>query len=363
MTTMYVNLNNIKQNLDKIRKILNKNTTIIAMVKADAYGLGDVEVAKFLEENGVNFFGVACLEEAIRLRNNDILSDIIVTGQFLEEDIENIVKYNITVSVSSLNFLNKLNEVAKLSDKVINMHLKVDTGMSRLGFSLNDLENNISKLLDFSNLCIDGIYTHLSSADTDKDYTLNQISKFNEAVDMITSLGIEPSYIHCLNSSGILNFPEYQFNTVRVGDILYGYYPDESLENKISLMPSVKIVSKISHISYLEKGTKISYSGTYTLKRPSKIAVVQMGYADGLFRNLSNKYEVSINGNKCKIVGNICMDMFMCDITDIKDVSVGDAVLILGDDSDIYTMSNIAGTINYEILTKISKRVKREYIK
>lgn len=363
MTKMYVNLKSIKHNLDMIREKLKESCTIIAMVKADAYGLGSVEVSKSLEENGINFFGVAHVKEAIELRKAGIFSDILVTGQFLEEDIEDIVDYDVTVSVSSLNFLDKLNEYAITKDKIVNVHLKIETGMSRLGFALDDLEKSIPKLLDLSNICIDGIYTHLSSADNDRNYTLKQISKFENAVNMLKDIGIDFSYIHCLNSSGILNFPTYQFNCVRVGDILYGYYPDSSLRDKINLIPSVEIVSKITHINSLRKGSKISYSGMHILDRDSKIAVVQMGYADGLFRNLSNKYEVVIHGKKCKIVGNICMDMFMCDITDLDNVNVSDEVKILGNDDSIYTMSDMAGTINYEILSRISKRVERVYIK
>ena len=212
------------------------------------------------------------------------------------------------------------------------------------------------------NICIDGIYTHLSSADTDKEYTLMQIELFKQALSNLLDLGIEPSYVHCLNSSGIINFPEYSFNCVRVGDSLYGYYPDTSLRNKISLKPCVKIVSPILQVTNYPKGTKVSYNQNYTLEKDSKVAVVQMGYADGLFRSLSNKYEVKVKGKKCKILGNICMDMFMCDITDIEDLTLEDEVVILDYDDSIYEMSEKAGTINYEIISRISPRVKRIYI-
>ncbi len=362
MTKMEVCLDNIEYNLRNIEKKLNKSTNIIAMIKADAYGLGDKEVARFLESKGINFFGVAYVKEAVDLRKSGILSDILVTSQFLEDDTENIVDYDITVSISNLKYLDKLNDYAKKKDKIVNVHLKIETGMGRLGFSSDDIEKNISTLLDFSNICLDGIYTHLSCADTDKDYTLRQLHLFENTVNGLSGLGLEFSYIHALNSAGILNFNDYQFNTVRVGDILYGYYPDDSLKKKISLKPSVKIVSKIVHINNYKKGCKISYNGTYITSKASKIAVVSMGYADGLFRNLSNNYEVEIKGKKCKIVGNICMDMFMCDITGITGVDVGDEVIILNLNDDIYNMAKIAGTINYEIISRISKRVERVYI-
>ena len=362
MTKMYVNLNNIKYNLDNIKKKLNKDTTIIAMVKANSYGLGDVEVSKFLENNGINFFGVAYVSEGVRLRNNNISSNILVTGIFNLEDFEDIVNYNLCISVPTLENLDKLNDHAMKKNKIIKIHLKIETGMSRLGFKLDELPYAIDKILDLKNICIDGIYTHLSSADVDRDYTLKQIDIFKHALSYVQSLGIEPSYIHCLNSSGIINFPEYSFNTVRVGDCLYGYYPASSLRNKISLKPSVKITANISQITDYIKGTKISYNQNYTLEKDSKVAVVQMGYADGLFRSLSNKYEVIVKRKKCIIIGNICMDMFMCDVSEINDLTFQDEVAILDYDDSIYEMCDIIGTINYEILSKISPRVKRVYI-
>ena len=362
MTKMYVNLENIKHNLNEFRKKLPKDINIIAMVKADAYGLGDINIANFLEKNGVNFFGVAHVNEAVHLRENNILCNILVTSQFLEEDIKNIVDYDISVTLSNLEYIQQLNEYAKEKNKTVKVHIKIDTGMSRLGFILSSFENTINELSNYSNIKIDGIYSHLSSADSDYDYTLKQINTFETGIKILEDLNIKPKYIHILNSAGILNFTKYCFNTVRIGDSLYGYYPDNSLREKITLKPSVKIESKIINIQTYPKGTKISYNQTYTLEKDSKIATVQMGYADGLFRNLSNKFYVKINNTYCKIIGNICMDMFMCDITDLDKVNIGDSVTILDFDDSIYEMSKIAGTINYEILSRISRRVEREYI-
>lgn len=242
------------------------------------------------------------------------------------------------------------------------MHIKVETGMGRLGFSLEDLKDNLNNILNYAAISIDGIYTHLSSADSDREYTIKQIEKFKQAIRITNSLNIAPKYMHALSSAGIVNFPEYQFNMVRIGDILYGYHPSEEVREKIDIRPSVKLEAPIIHIQNYNEGSKISYNGTYTLDRDSKIAVVKMGYADGLFRSLSNKYEVKVHDKMCKIVGNICMDMFMIDVTDVENVNISDSAIILDYDDSIYKMSEIANTIDYEILSKISNRVERKYV-
>ena len=362
MATLTIKKNNISHNLDQIREVLNYNTKIMAMVKANSYGLGSVEISKYLESKGVDFFGVAYVKEAIELRENGINSNILVTSPFLEDDIQNIIDNNICVSVSDLVNLEKLNKYAITRNKKVKIHIKIETGMSRLGFNLEHLEENLKIIKTYSAIVIDGIYTHLSSADSDKDYTINQINKFKQAIKIANFLNIAPTYIHALSSAGIVNFPEYQFNMVRAGDILYGYHPDSEIRSKIDIKPCAKLTAKILHISNYEEGTKISYNGTCTLNRDSKVATVQMGYADGLFRALSNKYEVKVNDKKCKILGNICMDMFMCDITDAGNVKLFDEVTILDYNEDIYKMAEILNTIDYEILSKLSSRVERKYL-
>jgi alanine racemase len=360
---MYVNLQNIKYNLDQIKKIATNDVTIIAMVKADAYGLGDVEVSKFLNKLGINFLGVALVNEGIHLRQHLIDSNILVTGQFLEEDIKNILDYDLIVSTSNINLLKLLNEEAINKNKQVKVHIKLDTGMTRLGFSVNEVLYNIKYIKNnFKNILIDGIYTHLSSADTDDEYTLKQLESFDNTVKLLISNGYKFNYIHALNSSGLLKYPNYLYNTVRVGDILYGYYPDESLRNNISLKPSVKITAPIVNLRDIRPGCSISYSRTFESDKNMKIATIQMGYADGLDRKLSNKLYTYINNMPCRIVGNICMDMCMIDVTDILNIQVGDYCTILDYNDSIYKLADIIGTINYEILSRISKRVQRIYV-
>ncbi|MDD2376090.1 MAG: alanine racemase [Clostridia bacterium] len=360
---MYVNLQNIKYNLEKIKERINNTVTIIAMVKADAYGLGDTEVSKFLKTLSISFLGVAIVDEGVHLRKNLIDSDILVAGQFLEEDIQNILDYNLTVSVSNMNLLKLLNEQALIENKKVKIHIKVDTGMTRLGFNINEIQDNLKHIKDnLTNISIDGIYTHLSSADTDDKYTLHQLNNFDDCIKLLTTKGFTFNYIHALNSSGLLKHPKFSYNAVRIGDLLYGYYPDESLRSSISLKPAVKITAPIINLREINSGCSVSYSRTFKSSTTMKIATIQIGYADGLDRKLSNKLNVYINNIPCRIIGNICMDMCMIDVTNVPTIQVGDYCTILDYDDSIYTIANIIGTINYEIISRISKRVKRIYI-
>ena len=360
---MYVNLQNIKYNLERIKEKINNAITIIAIVKANAYGLGDLAISKFLEKLGISFLGVAMVDEGVYLRNNSITSDILVTSQFLQEDIQNILDYDLTVSISNIELLGLLNTQAINQNKKVKVHIKVDTGMTRLGFNSNEIIDTIKYIQNnFNNIFIDGIYTHLSSADTDDEYTLDQLNTFDNCIKSLTSKGYKFNYIHALNSTGLLKYSKYSYNAIRIGDLLYGYYPDESLRNNISLKPAVKITAPIINIRQINPGCSVSYSRTFKSNTNMRIATIQMGYADGLDRKLSNKLNVYINNIPCKIIGNICMDMCMIDITNVPTIKVGDYCTILDYDDSIYILTNILRTINYEIISRISTRVQRIYI-
>jgi len=361
--TMYVNLQNIKYNLEKIKEKINNNVAIIAMVKANAYGLGDIEVCNFLIKSGVSSLGVAIVDEGVHLRKNSIVSDILVTSQFLQDDIKNILDYNLTVSVSNMELLKLLNEQAFKQNKKAKIHIKVDTGMTRLGFNINEILINVQYIENnLSNILIDGIYTHLSSADTDNEYTLEQLTSFDSIVNSLLENGYTFKYIHALNSSGLLKYSKYAYNAIRIGIILYGYYPDKSLRSSISIKPTVKITAPVINIREITSGCSIGYSRTFKSTTNMKIATIQIGYADGLDRKLSNKVDVYINNIPCRIVGSICMDMCMIDVSNIPSIQLGDYCTILDYDDGIYKFANIIGTINYEIISRISSRVKRLYI-
>lgn len=363
MANLYVNKNNLKFNIKNIKAKLKENTNIIALVKANAYGCGYKEIVKVLLENGINDFGVALVSEGISLRNSFPEANILVTSQFLEEDIDDIIKNNLMVSVSNIELCGKLNEIAEKQNKMVNIHIKVDTGMTRLGF---DAKKAVEKALyiknNFKNINIKGVYTHLSSADSDPIYTKEQLKTFDDVVNSLKDNGIIPEYIHALNSAGAMCFNDYNYTHVRVGIALYGYYPDESLKQYIELKPILRLTAKIINIRDLTHDASISYNRTYLANKGSKIATMQIGYADGLKRSLSNKYSVLVNGVKCPIVGNICMDMCMINISKVENIKLGDEVIIFESSNDIDEIATIEGTINYEIMATIGSRVKRIYV-
>lgn len=251
----------------------------------------------------------------------------------------------------------------KVKSEEFKIHIEIGTGMGRTGISPKRIKEFLDESNKYPNIKIEGIYTHFSCSDTDEEYTKKQIASFKEAVSVVQEEIKDLKYIHCCNSAGILNFKEAHFNLVRPGIILYGYYPNDNLKEKINLKPAVTLKSKISFLKEVEAGTSISYGRTFVTKRKSKIATVQLGYADGIRRCLSNKGEIIINNEKAPIVGTVCMDCFMVDVTDLKEVKVGDEVFIW--DNKNITVEDIAkiyGTINYEVISTISNRVVREYV-
>lgn len=357
---LYISKENLKNNVDVIKQHISDNTGIIVMVKANAYGCGIVEVSKYLETLGIKDFGVAHTREAVMLRESGINSNILVTSEFLEPDIEDIIKYNIIVSCSDLKLLKLLNEAAKSEGVFAKIHLKIDTGMGRLGFSKESIFEAANFIRDnYKNIIIDGIYSHLSSADSDENYTLKQLTDFDEIVSKLKNQGFKFNYIHILNSIGILKYSKYQYTHVRPGIILYGY--PESIDD-FNLKPILTLKAPVLRVNEIKEDTKISYNGTYTAKKGEKIATISLGYADGFPRACSNKYEFFIDGQKCKVVGNVCMDMCMINITDVKaDIKVGDFITVIASKDDIQNIARLSNTITYEIISKFGDRFERIY--
>ena len=362
-TKLYIDTSCIKNNVEYIRSILSKNTNIIAMVKANAYGCSATKMCPLLESLGIKDFGVALVKEGVELRKSGINSNILVTSQFLKSDIEDIISNNLTVSVSDIDMVKQLNDYASTKNKKVNIHIKVDSGMGRLGFTEENIYDSVNFISNnCKNIVMQGIYTHLSCADTDEIYSITQLELFNKIVTKLKKLGYSFKYIHALNSAGILKYSNFQYTHVRVGILLYGYFPDVSLLND-KIKPALCLKSPIIRINNIKKDTKISYGGTYIAKAGKIIATIQIGYADGLPRTCSNKYYVYINGIKCKIVGNICMDMCMVDVSKIKNkLNIGDEVTIFKDGQDIQKIATINHTINYEIISRLSGRIERIFI-
>ncbi len=354
-----VNLKNIEDNIKKIKEKVGTKVTVAPVIKADAYGLGAEHLVNIIENQDIKIVAVATIDEAISLRKAGLKTDIILLNELLPFEAKDVIENGLTVGLSSLEVAE---EIDKLAHNKVKVHIEIDTGMGRVGIKPEQSLEFIEKIRKLKNIETEGIYTHFSSADTNEEYTIEQIEKFNKVLDEAAQRGYNFKYIHASASSGILNFPNARFNMVRPGIITYGYMPDKRMKNTLDLKPAAKLVSHIVFVKEVEKGTAISYGRTYITEEKRKIATVPLGYADGVRRGLSNKGRVYINGKYANIVGNVCMDNFMIDVTGIE-IKVGDTVYIW--DNTNVTIEEIAekcGTINYEILCGISKRVKRKYI-
>lgn len=352
-TIMEVDINKFKNNVNSVQKYIG-NKKIMPIIKANAYG---TYINKRLDIiNEFDIVGVAIIDEAIELRKLGYKKEIFILNQPCIDDIEDIFKYNITIGLSSYEFLN---ELLMINNK-IKVHLEIETGMNRTGIKLKDLDDFINKINE--NILVEGVYTHLSSADYDTDYTNKQLKLFYEAVEKVKNKFNDIKYIHSLASNGLLNYNDNISNLVRAGIVLYGYNSFEGMKNIINVEPICKLKTKINFIKEINKGESISYSRNFIADKKMKVATIPIGYTDGLRRELFNKGKVIINGNLVNIVGSICMDSCMIDITNIDDVKVGDSVYIW--DNELILLEDMAkecNTINYEILSTISYRVPRIY--
>jgi len=364
-----INLNNLISNIKEI-KMKSKGSEIIGVVKANAYGHGAVEISKVLLNCGIKKLAVANIVEAIELRENDILAPIMLLGISEDYSIDALIKYNVEPTVSTLCFAEKLNEKAKELNKTVNIHIAIDSGMGRIGFrdNLKDIEDivSISKL---SNLSIESVFSHFSTADSkDKSYSKKQMDIYNSILTKLECRGITINKKNLSNSAAIIDLPESHFNYIRPGIIQYGYYPsDEVNKDDINIKPVLTWKTRIVHIKEVEENEFIGYGMTYKTSKKTIVATLPVGYADGYSRGLSNKGSVIIKGKLAPIIGNVCMDQFMVDVTDIEDVQTGDEAILLGSDGnvkfDAEDMAKILNTISYEVLCLIGRRAPRVYIK
>ena len=353
-TVMEVNIDNFLYNIDRIKEKC-PNSKIMPVIKANGYGTYINTRLDIL--NKFDIVAVATVDEGVDIRKLGYEKEIFVLNQPYETEIDKILKYNIVVGVSSYHFIDLLAE----TNKEVHIHIEIGTGMGRTGVHPYRIEKFIRSIK--SNIVVDGIYTHLSSADIDSEYTKNQIKSFNVAIDTTKKLLGDIKYIHANASNGILNFPESSFNLVRPGIIMYGYESSDDTYEKIDIKPVASLKSKISFLKEVEAGTSIGYGRSYITDRTSLIATVPIGYADGFRRTFSNGWEVLIDGVKVPIIGKICMDSFMVDVTDIKDVKLGDEVIIWDNKNiTLEDLANKCDTINYEILCTIGARVPRIFI-
>ena len=350
-TVLEVNTKKFLKNIEKIKNVIGPKE-IMPIVKANAYGTYLNKKLDIL--NQFSIIAVAEVQEAIEIRKLGYQKEIFVLNQPLPEEIEDIIKYHITIGLSEIHFIEKIHDKIKV-------HLEIETGMNRTGIQLENLEVILHKIKDNPNIIVEGIYTHFSSADNDHEYTEKQFEIFRKAID-IAKQYFSLKYIHCSASNGLLNYPDNSSNLVRPGLVMYGYETFEGMRERIPVEPITTLKTKITFIKEIGKDEAISYNQKFVSSSPMKVATIPIGYADGLRRCLTNQGKVVIQGEKRRILGAICMDSCMIDVTDL-DVHVGDIVYIW--DNQLITLEELSkkcNTIPYEIISTISDRVERKFI-
>lgn len=367
-TEAAIDLNAVEYNYINTRNKLPKDVKILCVVKADAYGHGAVEISKLLDDKA-DFFGVACIEEAVELKKAGIKKPVLVLGYVFTGAYDIAVKYDIRIPVFSYESAKALSDEAVRQNKTVPFHFCIDTGMSRIGFQVNEESADIcKKITQLPNIEAEGLFSHFATADEENlDKSIAQQNKFDRFVDMLKKRDIEIPIKHLNNSAGIMNF-EKHYDMCRMGIILYGLYPSHEVDKSLlSVKPVMSWLSHISHLKTLEAGREISYGGTYVTTKNTVVATIPVGYADGYPRSLSNIGKVIINGKYAPILGRVCMDQFMVDVTDIDDIKIGTKVTLVGKDGDarltMEEVSEAAGSFNYELPCRISRRVPRTFYK
>jgi alanine racemase len=360
-----IDLSAIVFNLGGIRKKVGRSTKIMAVLKANAYGHGAVRVSRHIEKRYADYFGVAMIEEGITLREGGISKPIQVFTLPVKNQIEAYFDFNLEPTVCSVTDVELLDRVAKKRRRTIGVHLKIDTGMNRIGLKPKEVRTFLTSMPKFRNVEIKGAFTHFASAEEkDKTFTLQQFDQFNGALDILRQNGIDPDLVHCANSSAILDLPQTYCSMVRPGLSIYGYYPSRQTSRSIPLKPAMSIHTIVAMIKTIAAGESVSYGRRFVASKHTRIATLPFGYADGYSRLLAGKTVVLIRGKRFPVVGTICMDMMMVDVGD-ADVAVGDdAVLIGKQDGQEITCWDLAeriGTIPYEFMCGISSRVPRIY--
>ena len=358
-----INLNAITHNLKEIRRHINKNTKLCAVVKANAYGHGAIAVAKCALDVGADYLAVATVDEGLELRGAGFTCPIIILGLIPPNAADESVANNLTITVADINIANKVSLAAFEQNKIAKVHIKVETGMGRIGVNVEEAANLAEKINQLPNIKIEGVFSHFALADVkDKSFVYEQLKLFNSAVDAIQSRGINIEIRHIAESAAILEIPDAHFDMVRSGIITYGLYPSDEVQHTIELQPAMKLCAKIAFIKNIKAGTSIGYGREFIAKRDSIIATLPIGYADGYIRAYKG-FNAEIRGQLVPIAGRVCMDQVMIDVTDIKDVKIGDVVTLFGSKNiSIDDAANHLHTINYEVTCLVSNRVSRFYI-
>ena len=367
-----VDFDKLAHNYHALRGLAPAGTKYLGLVKADAYGHGAVPVAKKLEELGADYLGVACLDEAIEVREAGVKTPILILGCTSSIYAAELVKYNITQACYDLEYAKELSAGAQKAGGTITVHIQCDTGMTRLGFMCHEdpMEKSASEIIKavkLPGLKAEGIFTHFSDSDGSEEYTMLQFGRFQDIIQRVRDLGYEFEIRHCANSAATLLYPATYLDMIRPGIVQFGHFPDAKMDHALcDLVPVLELKSRVATVRDVPANTPVSYGRTNTLTRPSRLAVIPVGYGDGFCRGFSNKLTVLINGKKLPIVGRICMDMCMVDVTDAPDVKEGDVAILYGsdgtNDQPVEAGAEIMNTISYELLCVLTKRIPRIYL-
>ena len=367
-----VDFDKLAHNYHALRGLAPAGTKYLGLVKADAYGHGAVPVAKKLEELGADYLGVACLDEAIEVREAGVKTPILILGCTSSIYAAELVKYNITQACYDLEYAKELSAGAQKAGGTITVHIQCDTGMTRLGFMCHEdtMEKSASEIIEavkLPGLKAEGIFTHFSDSDGSEEYTMLQFGRFQDIIQRVRDLGYEFEIRHCANSAATLLYPATYLDMIRPGIVQFGHFPDAKMDHALcDLVPVLELKSRVATVRDVPANTPVSYGRTNTLTRPSRLAVIPVGYGDGFCRGFSNKLTVLIHGKKLPIVGRICMDMCMVDVTDAPDVKEGDVAILYGsdgtNDQPVEAGAEIMNTISYELLCVLTKRIPRIYL-
>ena len=371
-----ISLNAIEHNYNVIRNKVADDTKVCCVIKADGYGHGAVELSQVYEKLGADFFAVSNIDEGIEIRKSGSKLPIVILGYTPVSEAENLAEYDISQAVFSLEYAKELSEKCVEEDCICKMHIKVVSGMSRIGFMCQEFprdEYSIEEICEaccLPNLEVEGLFTHFCVSDEDaegREFTNKQYENFIHVRDSLKKRGVDISVVHCSNSGAIEEYPETCCDMVRAGIILYGLAPSSKLADRLDLVPAMTLKTVVAFVKEVQKGATISYGRTFTADRKMKIATVPIGYADGFIRQNAKDGYMMVNGKKAKIVGRICMDQTMLDVTDIEDVKTGDEVVVFGTGENgeptADSLAENTGTINYETVCLVGKRVPRIYIK
>jgi alanine racemase len=367
ITRAEINLEALKANLEEVRRKVGPSVRVMGIVKANAYGHGIIEIAHALNKFGIDYLGVGFLEEGILLRNHGVTAPILVLGGVLGSQVDEFLEYQLDITVSSVEIAEKINaEAAANATRRPRIHLKIDTGMERLGVRWEHAERFIEHVARLPRLDLIGIYSHFATADErDKSFVREQMNRFQQVLQKADKLGLDLRYRHIANSGALLDVPESLFNMVRPGIALYGIYPSRETSESIPLQPVLSLKSKVVYLKEIMPGMTVSYGRHFTAAHRTRIATVPIGYGDGYSRQLSNTADVLIRGERFRVVGAVCMDQIMVDVGLEAELHVGDDVTLIGRDGagevTVWQVAEMMKTVPYEVLTNIAARVPRYY--